>query len=197
MLLLAPLLIEFLFLQAGAVFFLLCLFSPISRSRALSIALWFPVFGLCVMANLLFVGLMVIARSAALEQPHLSRLAHIPVWSQMGSLAFLLLLLLGAAIATTVAAAHQWLIRRLTFPLFRLYATAVCAGIGSVFGWTLSVWRPWDALTTANLPMSLFCLIALVFGFGIAAWRWAGVLRSSAPASFTWLSSREFDGRAS
>jgi hypothetical protein len=94
--------------------------------------------------------------------------------------------LLTAVVATGASWFHQVLIRRVTFALFRLYATVVSAGIGSVFGWALGWWMllkeiphtfPWWAL-------GMFTLIA---GFGFAAYSNAHQLRGEPPKDFTWI----------
>ena len=48
--------------------------------------------------------------------------------------------LLTAVVASIAAWLHQFIVHRFTFVLFRLYATAVVSGIGSVFGWCLCWW---------------------------------------------------------
>jgi len=95
-------------------------------------------------------------------------------------------LILGALItivvATGVAWLHQMLMRWLIFVLFRLYATAVSAGIGSVFGWALSWWLTWKAIGNGNIGMVLSCIgmLGLVLGFGIAGYKGARLLQGSA-----------------
>ena len=65
------------------------------------------------------------------------------------------------------------------FVLFRLYATAVCAGIGSVFGWALSWWLTWEATGKYGFILSCVGMLGLVLGFGTAAYKGARLLRGT------------------
>jgi hypothetical protein len=81
---------------------------------------------------------------------------------------------------------HQLLVDRLTFASFRLYATAVSAGVGGVFGCTFGWWLmagTWSG--SVRLVLWLACTLALIVGFGLAAFRGARSLRGEAPTGLT------------
>jgi hypothetical protein len=105
--------------------------------------------------------------------------------------------MVGALITTTVATGaawfHQMLIHRFTFALFRLYATVISAGIGSVLGWSLGWWIVAKGITHPGLWWVLEMVI-LIAGFGIAAYKGARGLRGKMPTKFTWISPEEFAG---
>jgi hypothetical protein len=91
-------------------------------------------------------------------------------------------ILITIAVATVVAWLHQVVMRRLMFVLYRLYATAVCAGIGSVFGWALSWWLTWKQIDNYGLVLSCLGMLGLVLGFGVTAYKGARLLQGTALA---------------
>jgi membrane protein DedA with SNARE-associated domain len=67
---------------------------------------------------------------------------------------------------------------RLPFAIFRLYAAVVSAGIGSVFGWAIGWWMMSRSLDgRVSLLVWGVCMVALVAGFGVAAYKGARGLR--------------------
>jgi hypothetical protein len=189
--------ITFAFLLLGSVVFVACLPLPQTRRFALSAALWCAMWGPCTLALLLCAGLGIIASAfitktgdvQSIHAPYLPHLLAVLGWGY---------LTLGVLVTATVASAtawlHQVLTRRFTFALFRLYATLVSAGIGSVFGWCLGLWLLWANVTRHVLPWWSLGTLFLVVGFGTAAYKNARELRGEAPTNFTWISPEEFAG---
>jgi hypothetical protein len=186
-------LIVFFFLLVGAAVFLVCFLLPPTRRYALSAALWCACWGPAALGWMMIAGLALvtedfITRSGDTQSLHLPKLPVELGWSYL-----ILAAVATAAFATAVAWLHQVLVRRTTFALFRLYATAVSAGIGSVFGLFLGWW-----IVSTEIPhgwlWSLLCTLLLVAGFGIVAYKCARQLRGEAPTRFTWISPEEYAG---
>jgi hypothetical protein len=185
--------IVFFFLVLGAVVFLICVLIPPLRRYALSAALWCATWGPCSIVFLLIAGTAVIAEAfitnnGNMQSLHAPRLVPALGWSYLA-----IAILATSATASIVAWIHQTLTHRLTFALFRLYATAVCAGIGSVFGWCLG-WLMLAREIPHTFPLWILAMLALIGSFGTAAYRGACSLRGEPPASFTWISAEEFNG---
>jgi hypothetical protein len=185
--------IVFFFLVVGAVVFLLCTLIPPARRYALSAALWCAVWGPCSVALLLFAGAALIAQAFITQHGdaqsfHAPRLLSVFGWGYLiaGTL-------LTAAVATAVAWLHQFIVRRFTFALFRLYATIVTAGIGSVFGWCFTWWMLVQTVSFTWL-WSLLVMLFLIASFGFAAFKGAKSLRGKAPTDFAWITPEEFTG---
>jgi hypothetical protein len=185
--------ILFLFLVVGAVVFLVCILIAPLRRFALSAALWCAMWGPCAVAFLLLAGTAVLAE-ASISNSGDMHIRHAPRLLAALGWGYLTLAVLAAiVIATCLAWLHQVLLHRLTFLLFRLYATVVCAGIGSVFGWCFA----WTLLANEidhTLPWSILGMVILTVGFGTAAYKAARSLRGKPPESFTWISAEEFHG---
>jgi hypothetical protein len=186
-------LIVFFCLLVGAVAFLVCVLIPPSRRYALSVALWFASWGPCAVALMLLAGLALVAeafatKGADLQSRHMPRLISTFGWGYL-----IVGVLCTACVATVAAWVHQFVVRRFTFALFRLYATLVVAGIGSVFGWSLSWW-----MLMRDVPRtwvwSLLGMAVLIAGFGVIAWKGARGLRGDAPTKLSWISKEEFSG---
>jgi hypothetical protein len=186
--------LAFIFLLAGSIQFLLCVATPQFRRFALSAALWWAVCGAC------FVGLCMLGGLAVI-------VAHLPVHAGETALvrvqqslkgfgrAYLILGTIGTlSVATTTAWLHQQIVRRFTFALFRVYATVVSAGIGSVFGWALGWWIVAEELRFGWLLWTVAMAVLLV-SFGLFAYRGSRGLRGGRPTRFTWISAEEYDGR--
>ncbi len=174
-------LIVFAFLFVGAVVFVVCALIPPTRRYALSAALWCAVWGPCcvglmTLAGLGVVGSALMTRARGLESFHYPTLLAAFGWGY---------LVLGVLITTAVASGatwlHQLLMRRLLFVVFRLYATVVCAGIGGVFGWGLGTWMIWSGVARLGPRSLIIGTLALVLGFGIAAYKGAHSLQGTAP----------------
>jgi len=132
--------IIFVFLLLGSLVFLACVLVPPTRRYALSAALWCAVWGPCSVGLMVLAGLGLIAEAFITKDGDMQRF-HTPKLVAAFGWGYLILgVVTTTAIATGTAWLHQALVRRLTFALFRLYATAVSAGIGSVFGWGLGWW---------------------------------------------------------
>jgi hypothetical protein len=187
--------IVFLFLLLGSVVFLAFLLVPIIRKYALSAARWSAMWGPCAVALMTIAGIGLVAaafltKAGDVQTFHAPRLLSTFGWSY---------LIAGIVITTLVATAsawiHQVMVKRLTFALFRLYAAAVSAGIGSVFGWCLGWWMMSKELSGyVWLFMWGICMLTLISGFGAAAYKGARGLRGEAPEGFTWISPSEFAG---
>ena len=187
---------EFVFLVLGAIAFAVCFTTPRLRKFALSAALWFVVLGLCVVACVMLAGLGFITQQ--LLRDHLAATNHaLQALPKLWGRTFLIFTILGsAALSSLVAYGHQIVVRRLTFPLFRLYATVVVAGIGSVFGWLLNFVMLGNFVMEGHVFLWLVAMVLLILGFGAAGYRWARMLRGQAPTQATWLSAEEFNGDA-
>ena len=135
--------IIFAFLFLGAIVFLACVLMPPTQRYAVSAALWCAVWGPCSVGLMMLAGLGLVAqafitRAGDLERFHAPRLLAAFGWGYL-----ILGILMTALVATGAAWLHQAITRRMAFALFRLYAAAVSAGIGSVFGWVLGGWMSW------------------------------------------------------
>jgi len=186
--------IIFAFLLLGSFVFLACVLVPPTRRYALSAALWCAVWGPCSVGWMVLAGLGLIAeafitKDGDMQQFHAPRLVAAFGW---GYLFFGVAVT--AAVATGTAWLHQVLVRRLTFALFRLYATAVSAGMGSVFGWALGWWMMVKAVPSYRLSLWGLGMTALIIVFGMAAYKGARALRGEAPTNFTWITPEEFTG---
>jgi hypothetical protein len=186
-------LIVFFCLLVGAVAFLVCVLLPPFRRYALSVALWFASWGPCAISLMLLAGLALVAEASTIKSEGL-QLAHIQKLLSTFGWGYLIVgVVCTACVATVAAWVHQFVVRRFTFALFRLYATLVVAGIGSVFGWSLSWW-----MLTMDVPRtwvwSLLGMVLLVIAFGAAAWKGARGLRGDAPTKLSWISKEEFSG---
>ena len=183
----------FFWLVVGAVQFLICFTTPKLRRYSFSAALWWAVMGPCSVAMIVLGILVVIARHSVVEEAHFGSL-HLPTLSRGMGWSYLVLgAVFSMAIATAVAWLHQAIILRFTFALFRLYATLISGGIGSVFGWCVSF-----CILGSEIPhgwiLALFGMLTFVGGFGFMAYRAAGSLRGDPPAVATWISPEEFEG---
>jgi hypothetical protein len=181
------------FLLLGAVVFVVCALAPPLRRYALSAALWCAVWGPFTVTWMAVAGLGLVAvafinTSGDFHPLHSPRLVEGFGWTYL-----VVGVLATAAVATGTAWLHQKIVRRFTFALFRLYATAVSAGIGCVFGLVLGWWIWMDV---PRYGLFLWCLgmPILVAGFGFAAYRNARRLRGEAPTGFTWITAAEYMG---
>jgi hypothetical protein len=177
--------VVFFFLLVGAIMFLACLLVPTARQYALSVALWFATLGPCAVGLMLLAGAVVLADVMVTKTPR---------WPAALGWGYAVVgVVFSAGVATAAAWIHQAITRRLTFLLFRLYAMAVVAGIGSVFGWALSWW-----MLSTEIPhvwiWSLLGMLGLVGGFGAAAYKGARGLRGEVATRFPWVSPEEFAG---
>jgi hypothetical protein len=187
--------IVFLCLVIGSLVFVASVLMPQARRHALSAALWCAMWGPCSVALIVLAGAGLIVSSLLTKAGGLQWPPPLGVLNTLGFGYLCLGLLANAAVATGSAWIHQKVIERLTLALFRLYAAAVSAGIGSVFGCTFGLW-----LTSKNMSgylqsiLWIICTLTLMAGFGIAAFRGARALRGEAPKGFTWISTAEFEG---
>jgi hypothetical protein len=186
--------IIFIFLAIGSLVFVACVFVRPTRKYALSAALWCAVWGPCsvglmTLAGLGLVATAFIAKDGDVQSFHAPKLLAAFGWGYL-----IVGVLITMAVATGVAWIHQKVVRRSTFTLFRLYATAVSGGIGSVFGWCLGWWLMWKEVAHYGLVLWCVGMLVLVAAFATAAYKCARQLRGKAPTSFTWISPEEFAG---
>ena len=187
--------IVFLFLLIGSTIFLACLPLLQSRQYALSAALWCAMWGPCTVVLMLIAGVGLIA-TAFVENTGSMQTFHAPRLVAAFGRGYLLVgILVTALVATVTAWAHQALMRRLTFALFRVYAAVVVGGIGSVFGWSIGWWMMAKSLG-GHVPILVWslCMLTLIASFGAAAYRGARGLRGVPPENFTWISHAEYMG---
>jgi hypothetical protein len=187
------------FLFCGLTAFLICLAIPWLQRFAMSVALWF----LALLPGLLL--WLLIGVGAALGEETLRQLSHprweVSLWHAFGSTAArTTLVAIGMAgtivLATMIAVAHQFLIHRLTFALFRLYAGFVTGGVavlwGSLVGAVVASYldAPWEVAFVVVTTL----VTALGWGGASLGSRIARRLRGRAPQRFTWISEEEFYG---
>ena len=193
MALLIPLLWCFTFLVLGAAAFVVCVTTPPLRRYALSAALWWALWGPCLTFWALFSAMVGVAGIYGLNRMGTHGL-HVEQWARGFGIGLGMLVVLStAAVASTAAVLHQALVRRMTFALFRVYATAVSAAIGSVVGFGLGVLAAAYGVGL-GWPVFMLAMIALVGGFGYFAWRGTRGLRGSAPERMAWVTAEEFRG---
>jgi hypothetical protein len=186
--------IIFVFLLLGSIVFLACLLIPRTRQYALSAALWCAMWGPCSVALMVIAGVGLITTAFVTKVGGVQSL-HAPRLISSFGWAYLIIGVLMTTIAATGAAwVHQVVVKRLTFALFRLYAAAVSAGIGSVFGWCIGWWIIAKGLGVYGWLLWGVGMLVLVSGFAIAAYKGARGLRGRAPKNFTWISAEEFAG---
>jgi hypothetical protein len=178
--------IVFIFLALGSLVFVACALVPPTRKYALSAALWCAVWGPCSVGLMTLAGFGLVA-SAFITKAGDMQLLHAPRLLAVFGWGYLTVgVLTTAVVATGVSWLHQKLVRRFTFAMFRLYATVVCAGIGSVFGWVLC-WRlTWKEDAPHGLLWSSAGMLFLIAAFATAAYKGARQL--------TWISPEEFVG---
>ena len=98
--------------------------------------------------------------------------------------------------ATMIAVVHQFVIQRVTFALFRLYAGFVTGGVavlwGSLAGAIVASWldAPWEIAFVVVFSL----VVALGCGGAVLGCRIARRLRGRAPLRFTWITEDEFYG---
>ena len=184
--------IVFVFLLLGAAVFLLCAAVPFLRRYALSAALWCALWGPAIAAMIVaavvsLAAAVFISRTDIVTLSQWSRFAKLIGWGYVSAGCLSI-----GIVASAIAWLHQYLLHRLTFPLFRLYAALVSAGVGSVFGWTIEFVMVAKGAHLRILWIATMC--ALIAGFGLCAYKWAASLRGPAPDTFTWISPAEFGG---
>jgi hypothetical protein len=187
--------IFYVFLFAAALIDLILIAAPRTRPYALSAALWVAIFGACLVGLLAFGSLGWYFMVSILGMPHryIATVNH-PHRQAIFWTCNIVGLLGAIVLATGMALFHQILIHRFTLFLFRLYATAVSAGIGATlaigFDFYLLAsyhesWASWAALL----------LIPILTGLlGTFAFRTARTFRGSLPERFPWVTPEEFSG---
>jgi hypothetical protein len=189
-------LIVYAFLFLGSIVFVACALIRPTRRYALSAALWCAVWGPCSVALMTVAGLGIVltafikdagddAMLTCTETAHCGWLGS-SLLSVVGWEYLTLGALITIAVATGVAWLHQRLMRWFIFALFRLYATLVCAGIGSVFGWALGWWLSWNLRGAYGILLACLGMVVLVLGFGAGGYKGARLLQGTvakAPSS--------------
>ena len=185
--------IIFVFLQLGAAMFVACMALRTLRSYALSTALWFACIGPAVVISLTIAGTAFVAQAFTTRNGDVTSL-HLPAISKALWTGYAILCIVTAMVASSaISWLHQFLIHRLTFVLFRIYATLVCGGMGSVWALSLS----WTLLNfrVPNAPLiSLLAAIMICAGFGNLGFSLAHQLRGDPPDRLTWITAEEFKG---
>ncbi len=188
------------FVVGGLLVFLVCLTIPWLQQFALSAAVWF----LALLPGLLI--WLLIGLGAALGEDTLRQHLSYPnwemsLWHAFGSpAARITLTAIGLAgtilLATVVAAVHQFVIHRITFALFRLYAGFITATAavawGSLAGAVIATYleAPWEVAFVVVTTM----VAALGWGGAKLGSRMARRLRGPAPSRLTWILEEEFYG---
>jgi hypothetical protein len=174
--------------------FVACVPLPRTRRFALSAAFWVALWGPCTVALAAIAGIGLLAGSVPMK-------AGIIQWTNtpklLGELGWSYVVVgatITAVLATCGAWLHQMLIHRSTFALFRIYATAVSAGIGGVLGCALGWWLAAKENSYLGLWWWPLGIIVISAGFGTAAYKAARALRGKAPTRFTWITPEEFAG---
>ena len=183
----------FAFLALGSGAFLACVLLPPTRRYALSAALWFAVWGPCSVVFMVVAGMGLVTGALVMKQGNMHWPDAPKLLAAIGWGYTVIGALITTAVSTCAARLHQFLIHRLTFALFRLYATAISAGIGSVFGWLLSWWMMARGIDHLGFWWILSMLI-LTAGFGAVGYKIARKLRGDAPIKLTWITPEEFAG---
>lgn len=187
--------IVFFFLVVGAIAFVVTLAFPSGRKYALSTALWFAAWGPSCVLMMVLVTAGLISGHLILQGQFDNWISAPTVFRPLGAVTLILCALGTCIAASALAWLHQALIHRCTYALFRLYATLVTAGIGSVFGWffvwLMAAWKPFIMSGLVSmLAIPLFMLL-----FGTLGFKHAHALRGQAPSRFTWITPEEFAGR--
>ncbi|ADW69075.1 hypothetical protein AciX9_2030 [Granulicella tundricola MP5ACTX9] len=172
--------IVFLFLLVGAVAFVLSALVPRLRRFAFSSSLWIAVWGPCTVLLVTLAGVGIFTGAAITQGGHLQAVRAPQLLKAVGW-SYLVCGVLGTlVVATATAWIHQALIQRVTFALFRIYATLVAGGIGSVFGWAFGWWIAAHSLSH-GWALWLASMLVLIPAFGVAAYKSAGQLRETHP----------------
>lgn len=186
--------IVFAWLVLGSIAFLACVLLPPTRRYALSTALWFAVWGPSSVVFMAIAGLGLVAGALVTKHGNMQWTDAPELFAAFGWSYVIGGALVTIGMATLAAWFHQLLIHRFTFALFRLYAAAISAGIGSVIGWFLGWWMMAKGINHLGLWPWVLAMLILTTGFGAAAYKSASELRGKAPTRFTWISPEEFAG---
>lgn len=187
--------VVFTFLLLGSTAFVVCVLLPPTRRYALSVAFWFALWGPCLLVLMTLAGLGLVAGALLMRAGDMQFINAPKLLATLGWGYATGGFLITATIATCASWLHQKIVHRFTFFLFRLYATLVSAGIGSVFGWFLG-WCMAASGAPVHLRLGFWvsAMITLIGAFGLGAYKGARGLRGEAPTRFTWISAEEFAG---
>jgi len=187
-------------LVGGLAVYVICVAIPWLQKYALSAALWF----LALLPGLLLwllIGVGALVGQDAVGRGMYSPRWEMSFWHVFGSpAARVTLTAIGitgiVVMATIIAVVHQFVIHRLTFALFRLYAGFVTGSVavlsGSLVGAVVATYleAPWEVA---------FVVVTTL----VAALGWAGArlgiriarrLRGRAPERYTWVTEAEYYG---
>ena len=196
MIVLLAAMLAFFFLALGAVAFLACVLVPQWRKVALSTALWFAIWGPCCVVLLIVALLGVAAGGLALHATQMHWQDAQKIFAAIGWGSAISGGAVTGILASVLAWLHQAAIHRVTFFLFRFYATVVVAGIGSVFGLGITLFAMIESPFPFAAWIAAISIPVLVALFGAKAYQNARALRGSAPTQFTWITPEEFAGPA-
>ncbi len=189
------------FLVGGLVVFLVCVAVPWLQKYALSAALWF----LALVPG--FLVWVLIGLGAVIGQDALGKGMYYPGWvmsfwhvfgSQAAKITLIAVGMAGTMVlATAIAVVHQFVIHRITFALFRLYAGFVMGGAavlwGSLVGAVVATYleTQWEVAFVVVTTL----VIALGWAGARLGSRMARRLRGRAPERYTWISEAEYFGK--
>ena len=177
------------FLAIGCSSFVVCALVPRLRRYALGVSLWFLVWALLSPGMLLLntVGLGILAQGHARVIVPLNDFA----WHHVKLIAVANALLV-AVIATGVALLHGWMIRRVTFALFRVYLAAVSGGVGLLFSLLALLVLLADTADGGLSVIGFFVLLGVMMGLAVFCYRRAADFRAARPESLQPVTAEEY-----
>jgi len=179
------------FLAIGCGSFVVCALVPQLRRYALGVSLWFLVWALLSPGVLLLntVGLGILAQGHARVIVPLNDLA----WHHVKLIALANIVFV-AAIATGAAVAHGWMIRRVTFSLFKVYLTAVAGGVGLLVSFLVVLMLLVDSIGGAISSLAFFVMLGVMLVLAWFCWRRAEEFRTGRPERWQPVSVEEYGG---
>jgi len=177
------------FLAIGCGSFVVCALVPRLRRYALGVSLWFLVWAILSPGMLILntVGLGILAQGHAHVIVPLNEFA----WHHVKLIA-VINALVAAAVATSVAVMHGWLIRRLTFALFKVYLTAVSGGVGVLSSLLVALILLADSVGSASSSLAFFAMLGVMLMLAAFCWRRAGEFRATRPERWQPVAAEEY-----
>ena len=179
------------FLAIGCGSFVVCTLAPPLRRYALGVSLWFLVWAVLSPGMLLLntVGLGILAQGHARVIVPINDFA----WHHAKLIAVANAVLL-AVIATGVATVHGWMIRRVTFSLFKVYVTAVAGGVGLLTSFLVALMLLVDSIGSAISSLVFFVMLGVMLLLAWFCWRRAEEFRGARPKRWQVVSVKEYGG---
>jgi hypothetical protein len=177
------------FLAIGCGSFVVCALVPRLRRYALGVSLWFLVWALLSPGMLLLntVGLGILAQGHAHVIVPLNEFA----WHHVKLIAVANALVV-AVIATGFALLHGWMIRRVTFALFKVYLTAVSGGVGLLFSSLAALLLLVDSVGSAISSLVFFVMLGVMLMLAAFCWRRAEEFREARPERWQPVAAEEY-----